>query len=256
MYGFAALTLCISSAFLGQGLGIPSSIKQLKKSAVGGMVLFFMQSCYSQAFSMAPASAVELVCYLWPVIQVLAFNYKYSKVMHKEHYICFCLAILAMLILFSPSLNANLVRLDYLPAYVLSLLGSILWVIYICYCQGSPQEQCNLFPAHLFIASITSFLCHFFWETWTPLNVFTLNILAVQGAIPNGIGIILWAKGMEHGHRDLLSLFAHFVPILSISFLSVFQYETIGYQTYFASILLVLAPTIMSFFQKRRLYKI
>ncbi len=178
---------------------------------------------YFTAFKFAPAIAVNLLNYLWPMLIIL-----FGGIIYKNHGLGLLEIIGVILGFFGAALIllpefSNIDAFDFnrntLIGYGCAFTAAIIWALYSNITKDMKFDPDAMGHVYFYIA-IAAWIGHFYFEkSYTPNVTEMLALLALSIV---SLGYAFWDYAMKHGNIKLLASFSYAIPFLSTILIIIF----------------------------------
>ncbi len=205
---------------------------------------------YFEAFKYAPATQVDLINYLWPVLVMLL-----SGVLSKEKMATYqkfgCLvSFFGVYVLIAYDATMPF-KQSFLHGYVYALIDALIWALYVLMCRRYKELHSEMVGVYCFVGMVLSLCAHTVAETFVSPSLYQWLIMVAIGIFSQGMAYVLWEKGIKKGNFALLTTCSYFTPILSIAVLIIFSKAHYSHTLLIATLLVTSGALITNHTQRK-----
>ena len=243
-----ALSFAVSGAAGLAFLAVTGRARELQQPAlvwthgVGG--LFLYHALYFAAFARAPAAAVNLINYMWPLLIVLLSGAILGLRLSWQHMVgtglalAGCAALLGGGMVTAPGAGLG---------YALAAGAAITWAVYSVLSRRLQAVPLGAMAGFCAATAVLAGVLHLLSETTVTPDTVDWAMVALMGLGPLGAAFVLWDVGMKRGDPRLLGTLAFATPVLSTLLLAAGGYVTLS-ATVLAAAALVAAGGLVAAF--------
>ena len=177
---------------------------------VGG--LFLYHAFYFAALARAPAAAVNLINYLWPLLIVLLSGAVFGLRLSVRHWagtalaLAGCGAMLTDGVVSAPGAGAG---------YALAGAAAIIWAAYSVVSRRLAAVPLGAMAGFCAATAVLAGILHVATERWVMPAMTDGAAVVAMGLGPLGAAFVAWDIGMKRGDPRLLGTLAFATPVLS-----------------------------------------
>lgn len=213
-----ALAFAVSGTVGLAALAVTGRLAELRQPVaawthgVGG--LFLYHALFFAALNRAPAAAVNLINYLWPLLIVLLSGAVLGLRLGRWHWIGTGLALAGCAALLGGgggmfgAPGAGL-------GYVLAAGAAVTWAVYSVLSRRFAAVPLGAMAGFCAATAVLAGLLSGATEPFIMPDGIGLAMVALMGLGPLGIAFVLWDVGMKRGDPRLLGTLAFATPVLS-----------------------------------------
>ena len=177
---------------------------------VGG--LFLYHAFYFAALARAPAAAVNLINYLWPLLIVLLSGAVLGMRLSLRHWagtalaLAGCGAMLSGGVVSAPGAGAG---------YALAGAAAVTWAVYSVVSRRLAAVPLGAMAGFCAVTAVLAGILHAATEQWVIPSTSDGAAVIAMGLGPLGAAFVIWDIGMKRGDPRLLGTLAFATPVLS-----------------------------------------
>ncbi len=195
------------------GLGRLGELRQPGLAWLHGVAgLFLYHAFYFAALSRAPAAAVNLINYLWPLLIVLlagpmlGMRLTLRQAGGTALALLGCAALLGTGAAFPPGAGAG---------YGLAMASATTWALYSLLARRLTAVPPGAMAGFCAGAAVLALSLHGLTGKWVAPGTVDGAVVLAMGLGPVGVAFVLWDWGMKRGDPRLLGTLAFATPVLS-----------------------------------------
>jgi drug/metabolite transporter (DMT)-like permease len=194
----------------------------ISMTIAGAAAIYGNDYFYFEAFKYAPASHVDLINYLWPIL-IIIFSGLFTKEKINIYAKLGCfISFFGVYVLIAYDANLPF-RQHFLHGYLYAMLDAVIWAGYVVLCRKNKELHSEMIGAYCFIGMVLSMISHIKFETYiAPSFIQWISLISV-GIFAQGLAYVLWEMGIKKGDLLLLSTSSYFTPIGSVTLLIFFS---------------------------------
>jgi len=231
-----ALSFAVSGVLGLAGLALTGRLSDLRQPPLvwlhGVAGLFLYHAFYFAAFARAPAAAVNLINYLWPLLivvgagPVLGLRLTWRQGAGTGLALLGCGTLLGGDAAFPPGAVAG---------YALAAAAAVTWAVYSLLARRLAAVPLGAMAGFCAGTAVLAGVMHRLTERFVMPGPADGMVILLMGLGPLGLAFVLWDVGMKRGDPRLLGTLAFATPVLSTLLLGLFGQVQLGAVTLVAA---------------------
>lgn len=176
------------------------------------------QILYVMSYRYAPASEVDIVIYIWPILSLFLMGF-FLKTRIRVRYIFAGFLGFGAIVLLAYK-GESPVGLSF--GHFLAFISALLWSIYSLLLQKGLKSNFSTIGVAFGMGTFVTVPLHFGLENFQIPSFLQGAVFLYYALVLSLFSFLLWAKALEKGNGIFLTASAYSKPVLSITFLILF----------------------------------
>ena len=227
----------------------PAALIKLKQQdwrlwGLGIASVFGYHFIYFTAIRNAPAVAVSLIAYLWPLFLVVFSAFLPGEKIEVHHILGVVLGLVGAALVITRGHGFGFSE-GFKLGHVLAFPCAVIWAGYSVLARRFGHVPTDVVSGFCLAAALLSFLSHLVFEqtTW-PQNSAEWLAVAGLGLLPLGAAFYTWDYGLKHGDIMVLGASSYAAPLLSTLVLLSFGYAQFHWSIAVACLLITMGAAV------------
>ena len=205
---------------------------------------------YIMAFKYAPATHVELIMYIWPMIVIIGNVLFYSLKPNWKLVLAILLAVTALFSLHYDNFYVTSINGHILRGYSFVLVAAFCWSIYNLCTKGYGEISPQTMGVYGGFCIPFALVLHFVFENNIQPSFLEMCIILVIGFLSHWYAFFAWDYAVKKVDASIMAIIAYTTPVISFIFLYLFGYASLSVAIVLAMVL-IFSASILGYFSTK-----